>query len=294
MRFRKLVGAFADGELEVHDNLDILEHLNMCPGCAARVAEVEGLKNSLRRCFSGVKAPARLHARVQELCGETVAARAAGSRFDPRRLARRWSHWAVPLGMAAALGLVVTLRSQILSGPPEAGTITVVTGRVVADVRGQHAACVHGRGLRHHEAGLPRRVPDLGRILGRDLHLAVLAPDLSARGFNLVGADRCGIRGRRGAHVLYASAATGTMLSVFTVDRLAGLGPVAGSSKEKGGYFISDEGTSVVAWDDGPQTYVLCGDFPTAELTSLANAVRNTAVSTAASAGAMLATVVGG
>ena len=55
--FRKYVGAFADGELDVDRNLDVLEHLNMCPKCAAQVQEIHNLKSVLCRQHESVSAP---------------------------------------------------------------------------------------------------------------------------------------------------------------------------------------------------------------------------------------------
>ena len=49
--FRKYIGAFADGELEVSQNLEALEHLNMCPSCAARVTNINELKEAINRAY---------------------------------------------------------------------------------------------------------------------------------------------------------------------------------------------------------------------------------------------------
>ena len=42
--FRKYLYAFADGELETRENLEALEHLNMCPSCCRKVAVQQALR----------------------------------------------------------------------------------------------------------------------------------------------------------------------------------------------------------------------------------------------------------
>ena len=48
---RKFVEAFSDGELDVARNLEVLEHLNMCPACTQRASDIPALKAALSRRF---------------------------------------------------------------------------------------------------------------------------------------------------------------------------------------------------------------------------------------------------
>jgi anti-sigma factor RsiW len=134
-------------------------------------------------------------------------------------------------------------------------------------------------GAKHHNASLPRDLTEIARRLGEELNLAVLAPNLEAQGFDLLGADKCGIRGRPGAHLLYHSIATDELLSVFTVGRWEQLD--AGLSIEKSarlaeGDVLASSGDEfqVVAWHEGTCTHALCGPFSRRQLVDLATQMR--------------------
>ncbi len=61
---RKYLYAFADGELETPENLDVLEHLNMCPGCTQKINVQQRLRENIARVMSEVTAPPELRAAV--------------------------------------------------------------------------------------------------------------------------------------------------------------------------------------------------------------------------------------
>jgi anti-sigma factor RsiW len=180
----------------------------------------------------------------------------------------------VPLGMAAALLVAAGMWRHWPWSEPRLSVVSVVPGRVVADVREQHRYCVSHRGGNHNDVSLPRDLQIIAERLSARLSMDVIAPDLSAFGFELVGADSCGLMGRPGAHVLYQSVSTGRMLSLFTVNRLASLGPESGEGAVDGALLVSSEGSpSVVAWHDGPQTYLVCAEVPEATLLEIGGRV---------------------
>ena len=274
--FCTYVGAFVDGELETERNLEALQHVNSCPGCASRAEEIPVLKEAVARVFSEARAPQYLHDQLSlslEACVVTPRSGEPWSSYGGA--ARPRLRFLVPLGMAAAIGSALLLWHYWPGTGSQPAKITVVTGKLVADVRGQHRLCVEQRGLGHHDASLPRDLPGMARSLSNELQLAVIVPDLSPRGFDLVGADRCGIMGRRGAHVLYQYSSTGVPLSVFTVGRVSELGSEARGSRAQREYFVSSsEPLCVVAWHGGPQTYAICGEFSEPTLLDLAGAPR--------------------
>lgn len=275
--FCTYVGAFVDGELETERNFEALQHVNSCPGCAARAAEIPALKGAVARAFSDGCAPQYLQNRLTsslETCVVTPRLAGPPSR-DGRATRRPRLRFLAPLGMAAAIGSALLLWQYWPGSGSQPVKITVAAGKLVADVREQHRLCIEQRGLGHHDASLPRDLPGMARRLSNELQLAVIVPDLSAKGFDLVGADRCGIMGRRGAHVLYQYASTGVPLSVFTVGRVSELGSGAHGSTAQHEYFVSSsEPLCVVAWHGGPQTYVICGEFSEPTLLDLAGAPR--------------------
>ncbi|UCC30096.1 MAG: zf-HC2 domain-containing protein [Phycisphaerales bacterium] len=278
--FCTYVGAFVDGELETERNFEALQHVNSCPGCAARAAEIPALKGAVARAFSEACAPQYLQDRLTsslETC--VVTPRLAEPPSSDVRAARPRLRFLAPLGMAAAIGSALLLWQYWPGSGSQAAKITVATGKLITDVREQHRLCVEHRGLGHHDASLPRDLPGMARSLSNELQLAVIAPDLSTKGFDLVGADRCGIMGQRGAHVLYQYASTGAPLSVFTVGRVTELGSGADGSTAQREYFVSSsEPLCVVAWHGGPQTYAICGEFSEPMLLDLAGAPRTAGI----------------
>lgn len=291
--FMKYVGAFADGELEVTQNVEALEHLNMCPSCAERVAAVGALRASVKNLYGAEEAPARLHHRVRHaLSLEVAAAEGSANRSRPGRGYTALARLTVPLGMAAAVVFAASVwfsRSPVV---PSAGTLTVVPGRVVADVRDQHQRCIHAS-RPHHREGLGRDLDTIAATLGRELNMTVLVPDLSSFGFDLIGADRCGIRGRPGAHVLYRGRSNGSILSVFSVARMTSLRSETVEGRDGDDLLVAaDQPLAVVAWHDGPQTYLLSAVLPTKDMVELATHVRVAGLPTSAGLGAKFAAVV--
>lgn len=273
--FRKFVGAFADGELEVTQNVEALEHLNMCPGCAQRVAAVGVLRSAVKNAYGVQKAPAGLHQRVRlALDNERIAAETPAILSRPGRRYPFLSRLTVSLGMAAAVAFAAGIWWSRAPTVPRAGTLTVVPGRAVADVREQHEKCVRAS-RRHHDESLGHDPDTIAAMLGRELNMTVLVPDLTPYGFDLIGADRCGIRGRPGAHVLYRGRSHGPILSVFSVARMTSLRSETIERRNGNDLLIAeDQPLCVVAWHDGPQTYVLSAQLPTRDMVELASHVR--------------------
>lgn len=277
MDFRKYAGAFADGELEVAQNLEALEHLNMCPRCAERVTEITNLKTALKRTCDVGPAPRRLRDRVLAALDSPVESTAQPA----SNTARRWAtffRWGTSLGLAAAITLAVYMAWFPQAAELPIGILTVMANQPILDVGAQHQACAL-LGPKHHDASLPRDLSDISRRLGEELNLTVLAPNLEAQGFDLLGADKCGIRGRPGAHLLYHSATTGELLSIFTVGRWAQLD--AGLSIDESvrlseGEVLASAGDEiqVVAWHEGSCTHALCGPFSGERLVGLVTRMR--------------------
>ena len=60
----KFLYAFADGELETRDNLQVLEHVNMCQECCGRVSRQQQLKAAIASSFCNEQAPLSLRDRI--------------------------------------------------------------------------------------------------------------------------------------------------------------------------------------------------------------------------------------
>lgn len=61
---KRRLDLFMDGELSVPDNLEVLEHLNLCRGCAGVYEGEKSLRTALREGPGAVRAPAGLADRV--------------------------------------------------------------------------------------------------------------------------------------------------------------------------------------------------------------------------------------
>lgn len=279
--FRTYAGAFADGELEIAQNLEALEHLNMCPRCAKRVTAITNLKNTLNRAYKVGPAPQELRERVL-VSLDPVVQPTAQQPSNTKRQRATFFRWGTSMGLAAAIALTVYTVWYRPDAPLPPGILTVVASQPIYDVRAQHQTCAL-LGAKHHNASLPRDLKEIARRLGEELNLTVLAPNLETQGFELLGADRCGIRGRPGAHLMYRSIATGELLSVFTVQRWERLD--AGLSIEKsvrlieGDILVSSAAQyQVVAWHEGACTHALCGPFSRKRLVGLLAQMRTASV----------------
>lgn len=135
---RKYLAAFADGELDVEQNLRVLEHIAMNPDATRRVMHQQQLRQSVRRSMRA-QAPATPQALRDQITGM-----AAGSRLDPAgspddAVLSRIGRW-LPTAVAAILLLAAILvatsviaarRHGDFSGPLDARTVLAFQQRHV-------------------------------------------------------------------------------------------------------------------------------------------------------------------
>ncbi|MCP4247417.1 MAG: hypothetical protein GY778_10255 [bacterium] len=285
--FRKFVGAFTDGELDTQANAEALEHLNMCPDCAARVGGVQHMKQALARMFASETAPAGLTDRIQQLlhdAGSTASTSIPVSPPQPVSTGRHrsWRHRIlVPLSMAAAVVTAVGAWQFFDSSEPMPGSTTTIRGRFASATRKLHNHCA-GFGPKHHDPSLGRDPGKIAETLSDRLDVPVIVPDLSRHGYEMLGADRCGIERRRGGHALYRRQRDGRMLSVFTVvvDDCGGIPFGTVTRKDKHDFLVDPgETLSAAGWVDGCVAYVLCGEADVDGLLDIAADLRGPAPS---------------
>ncbi|MFQ5591522.1 MAG: anti-sigma factor family protein [Phycisphaerae bacterium] len=284
-QFHIAAHAFVMGELDAALDLEAAVHVDQCAHCARNAKAVRWFKLLLRRAWEGeLEAPPHLRERIHVSLGlneATLRADVALYGVAHGRNSRRHKYAAL-LGVAAALAAATGLwrwTSDAGGGGGRPGTVA----RIVTDVREQHRSCIRLRGAGHHDQSLSRDLETIAVRLSERLGLAVLAPDLSADGFSLLGADACGILGRRGAHVLYSAADDGVDLSVYTVERLAAIEPDSQRQEGHSGFLVDTDGPeTVVAWNESRQTYISCGRIPRLRMIQIMRHVRLAAASTAA------------
>ena len=259
--FRKYLYAFADGELETRENLEALEHLNMCPSCCRKVAVQQALRASLARVYEADVAPPALHDRVHAGVGRT----------RDTAIARRTLRVLVPLAAAAAVGFLL-LRTF----GPESAPIPAPAVAFAEQIVNRHQACQqHGAG--HHDETLPLSLA-AGAALEERLGLPVFAPDLTWAGYTFHSADKCGVSQHLGSHLFYARKDdSAPVLSVFS---LRGVPDLAGARVETHNgrqYHLLRSGPfDLVAWNTEKACHVICTETATApkNLVSLAEEVQ--------------------
>lgn len=258
-QFRKYAGAFADGELNIQINLEVLEHLNMCPACTQRVDEITSLRSALQRTHTDHRAPADLLDRIRKAqeagiddanpVGSHAPAAVIGQLGRSRRL--------VLLSLAAVLVAVFFAWQYAANVNISSGTMTTLAIRTVTQVTRIHRSCSRARRADHHDPALPKDAVPLASELSRQLGFKVIVPDLTGSGYNLVGADFCSLGGRKTAHVLYTQQAKGgAAMSVFSTRSIPEL-------RQPGAdVFVREVGElTVVAWHDKGQTYTCCSEL---------------------------------
>jgi anti-sigma factor RsiW len=96
---RPLLDAYADHELDLPRSLELEQHLQSCPACAAALRSLRAGSRVLREHAPYHRAPDTLRARLHAQVPATAAPTA-----KPRR---DWSRWALPIaaGLAVAVGI---------------------------------------------------------------------------------------------------------------------------------------------------------------------------------------------
>jgi len=169
---KRRLDLFMDGELTVPENLQVLEHLNLCRPCAGVYEGEKALRAQLKAQLGAEKAPRSLYdrlARVSAPAGEA-----------PRR---RW-------GALAAAAFFVTLAAALLFTPP-----AEMPRLLAAEVSAKHdetrdGFCGHVGADRMCVCVncSPERGDSMGRFFKRHVPYDVCAHDLAALGYAFAGA----------------------------------------------------------------------------------------------------------
>lgn len=281
---RKLLYSFADGQLEVKDNCDVLDHVKMCPQCSRIVDEHVALRRSLGRKIAAIPVPSGMAARIHSSLLKTVPR----SPFVPAW--RRWS--LVAASLAASFGLaaaVLAVWSTLQTGP---GSYTLDRPGVVSrdglaahQVIERHQACI-AAGANHHDAALPLSPASLALAMAQRFQdrLAVIVPDFSAFGFTLESAAYCGILdmpGKTGVHLVYSSSSSDKHLSFYCIPRWDQLDP-CGKFRMVPVDALFDhivEGkdggkNTVVHWQRDDTTFIVAGPWNASLLMEMSDALR--------------------
>lgn len=270
--FRKFAGAFADGELDVRQNLEALEHINMCPICAGRVEEVSRQRSALVRLWGEQSAPPRVQREVrgalQREYGVAVQ-HGAVEEFDAevefalpvtgRRFRRRGS--LVLVGMTAACLAVAGFW-------PGGGSPRTAAAQFVDAVRDHHLDCPLWRGGDFLDISHVREFQAEARMK-YDLTLAV--PTVNVFGYRLRSMCHCDLKGVRGIHQTFVIPESGERISVFTTPPQTGLVTALKDNLTSRRYYVSpdNESPAVIAWHDEKRTITVCAGMAPGALVNM-------------------------
>ena len=231
----KFLYAFADGELETRDNLQVLEHVNMCQECCGRVSLQQQLKGAIASVFGDEQAPLSLRDCI-------IAAIAAdeSSAARPPRILQLYR----PFLAAAVIGLVV-VSVWTFSQKPQTAFVDAGghPGQVLAasytdesplastlanNVYEMHIKCsAKGREL-HNDALPPEGLKAAERIHESLDYPMIRCAKLDGReDTTFVSASYCQLtdadgKPHRGGHLIYEFE-DGRTISLISVEKLAEL-----------------------------------------------------------------------
>jgi anti-sigma factor RsiW len=303
---RKFLYAFADGQLGVEANCQVLDHLKMCGDCSRVVEQHQALRTRLRDSLGKVQVPQGLHERV---CQAVSTGKTATRRRGVRVLLTF-----KPLALAACITLVATVAWQYAIRP--GGTDQSAGGQFVlasledeaaSMIVSKHTMCCDGAAS-HHNQALPQTLTGLAAVISAryDDIIQVLAPDLSDHGFAFESANLCGLRGGcgnghhhdnespddapeehhggvNGGHLLYVKgdASVPTRLSVFSVprwDELDRLGSVVSDRDEICLVSVSPGADGremcIAVWHQDATSYVCVGQVDVPSMKDIVTDVR--------------------
>lgn len=279
---RRLLYAFADGELPIKENCDVLDHLKMCPDCARIVADQQALRAALRTLTES-------DARSAEFADKALA-HAEASKVAHAKPRRRISLFLVPLAAAASIALLSLTIWRNFGTPAESVTAVETRQLASSDTAASRVVQVHEYCCnlhdQHHDANLPQGLAGLSSAMAAHFNnvINVLAPDFSTSGFQFESANYCGFKPRnRGAHLIYLAHADDSeprRLSFFSVPRWSYLDRCPShkglDDHDFRKFTVPDERTSysVVAWHDNQTTYICCGEMSVPEMVSMVEPVR--------------------
>lgn len=282
---RRYLYAFADGELPVKENCEVIDHLKMCPECTRIATEQQELRLALRRSLNVVPMPDGLSDRV----AASINGRSESAVGPPPPGGTRRRRMFVPMAAAASVLLAATTYWMIPRAPDESSAVRPARlpeggDEAVQLVVQMHEQCA-ADGPEHQDPGLPHDLNNLPMAISKHFGdvLDVLVPDFNPFGFAFESAGFCGFTKTRGAHLVYASSdADPQRLSFFILPRWSAIDD-CGYYKGVGDEFLRKFGFphgnpkyTIEAWHDNQTTYICCGRVGVERMAKMLEPIRAT------------------
>lgn len=220
---RKYLAAFADGELDVDQNLRLLEHMKMDPNATARVAHQQQLRECVCRCMSTDCPP------MPDLLKQSVVQMLEEPSVDEHEAViariRPYQVTALLSSIAAAIAICLSLfmyfnqphvtpgfsvsEVAIENHIPGFSDYTAASILPVSQVdrfATRHTSCAQQISLLHHFASNPSNIEEMPKVISEHLgNQAYPCLDLSNIGYQFAGAGPCKIPNDISAHLIYKS-----------------------------------------------------------------------------------------
>ncbi len=277
------LAAFADGELDGAQNLEVLKRLKEDPATAGRVENQQKLRQAVAAAMDGpeFKAPAALRDQLMQLAKSTPAE--SGSDTEPaseQQVSDTSGHaggssvlavigrW-IPAAVAAILliGALVVFNQnnnsyRLGDTPNLINASNVLNASIVDQFGDRHFKCARHMAKMHGVDKLPQNLTELPGALSEYFHEPINPEvlDFSELGYEFDVAGLCLIPGKGAVHVVYQSkASTGQTDSLSLWMRPN----EEGTSIEPDKLYASkatEETYPMVVWHHGDMVYYLVGD----------------------------------
>lgn len=280
---RRHLAVFADDELSSPLREQIAAHLADCSQCRNEAAAWRELRGATARRHASITAPAGLRERV------------AAALRQPRVVSRerrpsggRWRILIAGLAAAASFGIMVTVAYQTFwdstirahhNGASSANQ-AAFSPDLLASVY-ERCACKDQHNELHY-AGEDAKQEEIKLCAAQQFAVAV--PDLKSSGFQLAGVCECP-PGQKSpvVHAYYRSTADATQfISLFSFKQRIRIETCSSSmgrcgSRDTRSYESYADETAKVAllkWDEGGNSYVLCGELSRDALQAIADQIK--------------------
>ena len=249
---RKFLSAFQDNELDVRTNIELLEHIEMCDGCRARLEAERRLKEAIAGHLDSIFAPEYLRVRIADKL-RTVPG--GGVLVMWREAAR--SPWFRVVTAAASIFMVFTLVYWVILAPETA---------LNDDAVSSHFAVLRDQAPSFYLTDDAERAKRLALF---KLHEKPSLPLIGDSQFELVGAGPAEIQMRDVGHFVFRYKAATVSMFVFKGFSLDEVGGTAVRTRFGDSKLSSRGGIALLSWQAEDFTYILVSQTSTQELLNL-------------------------
>jgi hypothetical protein len=220
---KKYLAAFADGELDVDQNLRLLEHMKMDPNATARVTHQQQLRDCVCRCMGSdcPPMPDTLKQSVLQMfetpSQDSIEQDAIIARIRPYQITAWLSSIAALIAICLSLFLYFNqpvntsqfadsplATAQHIPGFNDYAAASILPVSKVEQFSNRHTSCAEQLSRLHSFANNPTNIEEMPKVVSDHLGMQSYAClDLSSIGYEFARAGPCIIPGGKSAHLIY-------------------------------------------------------------------------------------------